>query len=84
MTLVPLEKILLSPLYIKSALIKQLLYSLPKNGERFTYLCSNFPKLSEAKLKEDVFINPDLRKPLSNPLFSEIMEKKKHGTTSKM
>ncbi|GBM90375.1 hypothetical protein AVEN_175918-1 [Araneus ventricosus] len=34
-------------------------------------MCSKFPKLSEAKLKEGVFTGPDIRKLLSDSLFSE-------------
>ncbi|GBN50632.1 hypothetical protein AVEN_154105-1, partial [Araneus ventricosus] len=52
-------------------LIKQFIKSLPKDGEYFRYLCSNFPKLSEAKLKEGVFTG--IRKLLSDSLFSETM-----------
>ncbi|GBM69927.1 hypothetical protein AVEN_96438-1 [Araneus ventricosus] len=37
------------------------------------YLCSKFPKLSEAKLKEGAFTGPDIRKLLSDSLFSETM-----------
>ncbi|GBM12128.1 hypothetical protein AVEN_39468-1 [Araneus ventricosus] len=35
--------------------MKQFIKSLPKDGEYFRYLCSKFPKVSEAKLKEGVF-----------------------------
>ncbi|GBM27625.1 hypothetical protein AVEN_35281-1 [Araneus ventricosus] len=37
----------------------------------FRYLCSKFSKLSAAKLKEGVFTGPDIRKLLSDSLFSE-------------
>jgi hypothetical protein len=36
--------------------------ALPKTGNCFKYLCQKFPHLSEAKLKEGVFIGPDIRK----------------------
>lgn len=32
-----------------------------KNGKCFKYICSKFPKLSDAKLKEGVFVGPDIR-----------------------
>ncbi|GBO09956.1 hypothetical protein AVEN_92069-1 [Araneus ventricosus] len=54
-------------------LMKQFIKSLPKDGECFRYLCSKFPNLSEAKLKEGVFTGPDKRKLLSDSLFSETM-----------
>ena len=63
--------------------MKQFVKSLPKDGECFTYLCSKFPKLSEAKLKEGVFTGPDIRKLLTDPLFSETMgEKEKEAWDS--
>lgn len=72
-TLVPPEKVLLPPLHIKLGLIKQFVKSLQKDGDCFRYICSKFPKLSEAKLKEGVFTGPDIRKFLSDPLFPESM-----------
>lgn len=82
-TLVPPEKILLPPLHIKLGLMKQFVKSLSKDGECFRYLCSKFPKLSEAKLKEGVFTGPDIRKLLSDPLFLETMgEKEKEAWNS--
>ncbi|GBM08887.1 hypothetical protein AVEN_57436-2-1, partial [Araneus ventricosus] len=68
--LVSPEKVLLPPLHIKLGLMKQFIKSLPKDGGCFRYLCSKFPKLSEAKSKE-VFNGPDIRKLLSYSLFSE-------------
>ncbi|GBN57675.1 hypothetical protein AVEN_132937-1 [Araneus ventricosus] len=56
--------------------MRQFIKSLPKYGECFRYLCSKFPKLSEAKLKERVFTAPDIRKLLSDSLLSETMEDK--------
>ncbi|GBM88851.1 hypothetical protein AVEN_178443-1 [Araneus ventricosus] len=53
--------------------MKPFIKSLPKDGECFRYLCSKFPKLSEAKLKERVFTGPDIRKLLSDSLPSETM-----------
>ncbi|GBO33533.1 hypothetical protein AVEN_139181-1 [Araneus ventricosus] len=53
--------------------MKQFIKSLPKYGECFRYLCSMFPKVSEAKLKEGVFTGPDIRKLLFDSLFSETM-----------
>ncbi|GBN55524.1 hypothetical protein AVEN_41000-1 [Araneus ventricosus] len=41
--------------------MKQFVKALPKEGECFKYLCNQFPCLSEAKLKEGVFMGPDIR-----------------------
>ncbi|GBM86337.1 hypothetical protein AVEN_110591-1 [Araneus ventricosus] len=53
--------------------MKQFIKSLLKYGEFFRYQCFKFPKLSEAKLKGGVFTGPDIRKLLSESLFSEKM-----------
>jgi hypothetical protein len=42
--------------------MKQFVNALPKTGNCFKYLCKSFPHLSEAKLKEDLFVGPDIRK----------------------
>lgn len=75
-TLVPPEKVLLPPLHIKLGLMKQFVKSLQKDGDCFKYLCTKFPKLSEAKLKEGVFTGPDIRKLLTDPSFVETMNEK--------
>ncbi|GBM06427.1 hypothetical protein AVEN_266373-1 [Araneus ventricosus] len=70
-TLVPPEKVLLPPLPIKLGLMKQFIKSLPKDGECFRYLCSKFPKLSEAKLKEGVFTGPGYENYYPIPSFQK-------------
>ncbi|GBL74389.1 hypothetical protein AVEN_235356-1 [Araneus ventricosus] len=72
-TVVPPEKVLLPPLHVKLGLMKQFIKSLPEDGECFKYLCSKFPKLSEAKLKDGAVTGQDVRKLLSDSLFSETM-----------
>jgi hypothetical protein len=42
--------------------MKQFVKALPKTGNCFMYPCKKFPRLSEAKLKEGVFVGPDIRK----------------------
>ncbi len=34
----------------------------PDDGAGFKYLCTKFPALSTAKLREGVFVGPDIRK----------------------
>lgn len=60
--LVDPKNILLPPLHIKLGLMKQFVKALPKDRHCFKYLCQKFPNLSEAKLKEGVFVGPDIRK----------------------
>lgn len=81
--MVPTEKVLLPPLHIKLGSMKQFVKSLQKDGDCFKYLCTKFPKLSEAKLKEGVFTGPDIRKLLTDPSFVEtINEKEKEAWVS--
>jgi hypothetical protein len=61
-SLVDPKKILLPPIDIKLGIMKQFVKALPKTGNCFKYLCKTFPHLSEAKLKEGIFVGPDIRK----------------------
>jgi hypothetical protein len=60
-SLVDPKKILLPPLRIKLGIMKQFVKALPKTGNCFKNLCQKFPYLLEAKLKEGIFIGPDIR-----------------------
>ncbi|GBM36887.1 hypothetical protein AVEN_14878-1 [Araneus ventricosus] len=60
--LVDREKILLPPLHLKLSLIKQFVKALDKEGRCFKHLLHAFPGLSAAKVKEGVFVGPDIRK----------------------
>ena len=61
-SLVDPSKVLLPPLHIKLGLMKQFVKALSKDGECLKYLCNKFSGLSETKLKEHVFVGPDIRK----------------------
>ena len=67
------KKILLLPLHIKLGMMKQFVKALPKDGETFKYLSSKFPSLSEAKLKEGVFVGPDILKLMKDNNFKNVM-----------
>jgi hypothetical protein len=60
-SLVDPKKILL-PNHVKLGIMKQFVKALPKTGNCFKYLCKTFSHLSEAKLKEVVFVGPDITK----------------------
>jgi hypothetical protein len=49
--------------------MKQFVKALPKTGNCFKYLCKKFPHVSEAKLKEGVFVGTDIRKLMINEDF---------------
>ena len=57
--------------------MKQFVKALPIEGECFRYLCGQFTDLSEAKVKERIFVGPDIRKPMTDPNFVDNMEQKK-------
>lgn len=65
--------VLLPPLHIKLGLIKQFVKALNKQGDCFKYLCDKFPTLSEAKLKEGIFVGPQIRNLKSDRLFQNTM-----------
>lgn len=75
-SLVDPEKILLPPLHIKLGLMKQYVKALDKNGNCFKYLCSKFPFLSEAKLKEGIFVGPQIRNLMQDEQFENTMTKR--------
>ncbi|GFU68737.1 uncharacterized protein TNCV_4400151 [Trichonephila clavipes] len=56
--------------------MKQFVKALDKEGECFKYLCEQFPGLSDAKLKEGIFVGPDIRKPLKDETFVTKIEMK--------
>ena len=56
-------------LHIKLGLIKQFVKALDKDGAAFKYLQNLFPKLSEAKVKGDIFIGPQVKLILKSDEF---------------
>ena len=54
------QKILMPFLHIKLGLIKQFVKQLDTEGEAFKYIQELFTKLSEAKIKAEVFVDPKL------------------------
>jgi hypothetical protein len=66
------QKVLL-PLHTKLGLMKQFVKALQREENCFKYLCSKFPGLSEAKLKEGSFVGPDIRKLISDEMFETTM-----------
>lgn len=51
----------LPPLHIKLGLIKNFVKAIDKNGQRFSYLKEKYPKLSDTKIKEGIFVEPQIR-----------------------
>ena len=61
-SLVPRDKIIFSPLYIKLGLMKQFIKALDKEGACFEYICKAFPGVTIEKLKNGIFDGSDTRK----------------------
>ena len=59
--LVELSKILLSSMHLKLGLMKNFVKAMNQEEAAFTHLREKFPRLSEAKLKEGIFIGPQIR-----------------------
>ena len=59
--LVDMNKVLLPPLHIKLGLMKNFVKALHKNGPAFQHLSIVFPGLSAAKIKEGIFVGPQIR-----------------------
>ncbi|KAK1789290.1 hypothetical protein P4O66_015230, partial [Electrophorus voltai] len=54
------DNILLPPLHIKPGLMKNLVKAMDRNGSAFKYLSENFPWISEAKIKDGIFVDPQI------------------------
>ena len=63
---------MLPPLHIKLGLAKQFVKALDVENEAFKEIRQMFPKLSDAKVKEGIFVGPQIAKMLK----SETLENK--------
>ena len=71
-----MNKVLLPPLHIKLGLMKNFVKALHKNGATFQHLSTVFPGLSTAKLKEGIFVRPQIREVLKDTDFEELLNLK--------
>lgn len=69
MHLVNGKEVLLPPLHHKFGVTKQFVNALPRDDNTFKYLAIKFPQLSQAKLKEAVFVGNDIRKFMKDEIF---------------
>ena len=63
------------PLHIKLDLIKQFFTALDNDSEAFKYLQNLFPKLSEAKVKADIFVGPQIKKIIECDEFAKLLNR---------
>ncbi len=73
--LVDPKNVLIPPMHIKLGLMKNFVKSLDKEGAGFRYLREMFPKLSDAKMKEGVFVGPQIRKVFKDQNFETSLNK---------
>ena len=67
-----MNKVILPPLHIKLGL--NFGKALHKNGAAFQHLSTVFPGLSAAKLKEGIFVGPQIREVLKDTDFEELLK----------
>ena len=65
---------ILPPLHIKLGFIKQLVKALDKKSAAFKYLIQKFPALSDAKVKVEIFVGPDIRHLLNDVTFEQTLD----------
>ena len=65
------ENIFLPPLHIKLGLIKNFVKGMDKTGHGFKYVWNKFPNASDAKIKEGIFIGPQIRELMQDKQFDE-------------
>ena len=71
-----MNKVLLPPLHIKLGLMKNFVKGLHINGDAFQHLSTLFAGLSAAKLKEGIFVGPQIREVLKDTDFEELLNLK--------
>ena len=74
--LVDPKDVLLPPLHIKLGLMKNFVKGMNQEGRAFKYIREKFPKLSDAKVKEGIFVGPQIRELVKDPAFDQVLEGK--------
>jgi len=68
--LLDVQKVQLPPLHIKLGLMKAFVKGLDRDSAWYKYLSERFLEISEAKLKEGIFIGPQIRELMKDGEFS--------------
>jgi len=61
-------------MHLKLGLMKNFVKAMNQEEAAFTYLWEKFPRLSEAKLKEGVFIGPQIRDIIKDEYFDKLLQ----------
>lgn len=72
--LVDSQKVILPPLHIKLGLMKNFVKAMDKEGRAFSYLKQKFPRISDAKIKEGIFVGPQIKNLFKDIEFDNILE----------
>ena len=68
------DKVLMPPLHIKLRLMKNFSKAMAKHRSNdFEFLCKNFPNLNQDKLKEGIFVVPQIREVFEDPEFEKAL-----------
>jgi hypothetical protein len=65
---------ILPPLHIKLGLTKNFVKAMDRNGDGFQYLKLKFPVLSDARIKEGIFVGPHIRELLKDEHFESVLK----------
>jgi len=71
--LVEPSKILLPSMHLKLGLMKNFIKAMNQGEAVITNLWEKFPRLSEAKLKESIFVGPQLRDLIKDKYFDKLL-----------
>ena len=74
------KDVILPPLHIKLSLMKYFVEGMNKEGQVFRYLRNKFPKTSDAKVKEGIFVGPQIRQLMKDPAFDKVLKGQKKET----
>ena len=67
--LIDATKVLLPPMHIKLGLIKNFVKALKQDGAGIRYIKSKFQRISDAKIKEGIFVGPQIRELMIDSKF---------------
>jgi hypothetical protein len=69
--LVSSDAIILPPLHIKLGLVKNFVKAMDRNSDAFRHLKTLFPRVSDAKIKEGIFVGPQIRILMGDKMFED-------------
>jgi hypothetical protein len=72
--LVETSKILLTSMHLKLGLMKHSVKAINQEDAAFTHLREKLPRLSEAKLKEGIFIGPQILDLIKDKYFDKLLQ----------